>query len=225
MSGYGHLEKKEKENETKTDPLIQFLKSRPNVLELLGRIWEILYIEGSSPDIGKRRENVVQEALKEELGLKVNPAPSMEREWDFSVLIEGEERKYNLKTTENITTVKVAWNGYPSMERALRFQFNYPILYITGNRREKEISVYVFEVEDLEELKKEMKDDMWWIPKSGTNPRGFGIKAEAVKRLIEKARNKGNFMSMKYQRIDIDSIKEKYWKSWYSMLKKLALEG
>jgi len=90
------------------DPLIQLLKSKPSVLDLLGRIWEILYIEGSTPDIGKRREHVIRIILEEELGLKVRPAPSMEREWDFSVVIGGEERKYSLKTAEVVTTIKVA---------------------------------------------------------------------------------------------------------------------
>lgn len=47
----------------------------------------------------------------------------MEREWDFSITIEGIEKKYSLKTTETITTVKVAWNGFPSLERGRRFKF------------------------------------------------------------------------------------------------------
>jgi len=120
-----------------TDPLIQILKNKPEVLDLLGRIWEILYLEGSTPDIGKRREHVIRIMLEEEFGLKVNQAPPMEREWDFSIIIEGTERKYSLKTTEKITTVKVAWNGFPSLERARRFKFEYPILYVTGNRKER----------------------------------------------------------------------------------------
>jgi len=172
-----------------TDPLVRLLKSRPDVLELLGRIWEILYIEGSSPDIGKRREDVIREMLREEFGLEVKSAPSTEREWDFYVIIEGKENRYSLKTTEDIAVIKVAWNGFPSIDRARKFQFKYPILYITGNRREREVSIYVFEIDDLEELREEMKDEMWWIPRGETNPRGFGIKAEAVRRLMEKARS------------------------------------
>jgi len=207
------------------DPLIQTLKKRPDILDLLGRIWEILYIEGSSPDIGKRREHVIRVMLKEEFGLKVNPAPPMEREWDFSIIIKGKERKYSLKTTETIAIVKVAWNGFPSIERARRFQFKYPIIYISGNRKEKEISVYVFEVDDLKELKREMGDDMWWIPRSGTNPRGFGINTHAVRNLIEKAVRKGNYVATKYKSINIDDIKERYWRNWYKVLKKLALEN
>jgi hypothetical protein len=215
----------EKVSGVRTDPLITLLKSKPEVLELLGRIWEMLYIEGSTPDIGMRRQNVIQEMLREELGLEVNPAPSMERDWDFSISIGGEERRYSLKTTEEITTLKVAWNGFPSIERARRFKFKHPILYVTGDRKERKISIYVFEVEDLEELKKTMGDNMWWIPRSGTNPRGFGIKVKAIEELIKKARERGNFVTIRYQPINVESIREKYWRSWYNILKKLALES
>jgi len=210
---------------TEIDPLIQLLKNKPTVLDLLGRIWEILYIEGSTPDIGKRREHVIRVMLEEEFKLKVKPAPPMEREWDFSVMIGEQEKKYSLKTTETITTVKVAWNGFPSIERARRFKFKYPILYVTGNRKKGKISLYVFEVDDLEELKMEMGDNMWWIPKSGTNPRGFGINTIAIKTLIEKAEKKGNFITINYQHVNINAIREKYWKMWYNVLKNLALES
>ena len=62
-----------------TDPLIQILKNKPEVLDLLGRIWEILYLEGSTPDIGKRREHIIRVMLEEEFRLKVNQAPPIER--------------------------------------------------------------------------------------------------------------------------------------------------
>jgi len=211
----------------KIDPLIQLLRSNPEVLILLGKIWDILYIEGSSPDIGKRREHVIRILLEEEFGLRVTPAPPMEREWDFSVMIKGEEKKYSLKTTENITTLKVAWNGFPSMERAQRFEFKYPILYVTRTRtkEKKRIEVYVFEIDDLMKLKEEMGVSMWWIPSNKTNPRGFGIKTKAVRNLIEKAKAKGNFVVVDYRyNINIENIKERYWKMWYNMLKKLASE-
>ncbi len=208
----------------RTDPLIQLFKSNLPVLSLLGRLWEILYIEGSTPDIGKRREHIIRVMLEEEFGLRVIEAPPMEREWDFSIMIEGEERKYSLKTTEKITTIKVAWNGFPSIERARKFNFKYPILYVTGNRENREISIYVFEISDIEELRREMKDDMWWIPKSGTNPRGFGLNTNAVRNLIKKAKEKGNFVTTNYRRVDTDAIREKYWKIWYNALKRLALE-
>ena len=76
----------------------------------------------------------------------------------------------------------------------------------------------------MEKLKEEMNDNMWWIPKSETNPRGFGINTQAIKTLIEKAKEKGNFVEVNYQHVDINAIKEKYWKMWYNLLKKLALE-
>ena len=205
------------------DPLIQLLRKKPEIMELFGRIWEMLYIEGSTPDIGKRREHVIRVMLQEEFGITVKQAPPMEREWDFSIIINNKERKYSLKTTENITTVKVAWNSFPSIERARSFQFKYPIMYITGNRKEKEIAVYVFEPEDLNKLKEELGDDMWWIPRSGTNPRGFGINSHAVKRLIEKAVEKSNYIRTKYKPIDVNSIANNYWRSWYNVLKNLAL--
>lgn len=134
-----------------------------------------------------------------------------------------EERKYSLKTAEVVTTIKVAWNGFPSVERAHRFEFKYPILYVTGNRRKGKISIYVFDVDDLEKLKDDIGDSMWWIPRSGTNPRGFGINANAVMILIEKAKKKGNFITAKYQHVNVNTIRERYWKVWYSMLKRLAL--
>lgn len=120
------------------DYIIQLLKSRPETLELLGRLWEILYIEGSTPDIGKRREHIIRTLLEMEFGLKVISAPPMERDWDFQVILDENRRQsYSLKTTETITTLKVAWNGFPSLERARKFEFKYPILYVTANRKRK----------------------------------------------------------------------------------------
>ena len=207
------------------DYIIQLLKSRPETLELLGRLWEILYIEGSTPDIGKRREHIIRTLLEMEFGLKVIPAPPMERDWDFQVILDENRRQsYSLNTTETITTLKVAWNGFPSLERARKFEFKYPILYVTANRKEKEISVYVFEIEDLEFLKMEIGDDIWWIPRSGTNPRGFGINTQSVKRLMEMAKAKGNAITKKYTPINMESLKREYWKKWYNLLKDLALK-
>lgn len=207
------------------DPLVRLFREKPETLEFLGRVWEILYLEGSSPDIGKRRENFIRTLLEKEFGLKVIPAPSMEREWDFKVIIKGEERTYSLKTAESIATVKVAWNGFPSIERARRFEFKYPIIYVIGNRRQRVIAIYVFDVEDLESLKEEMGDDMWWIPRKGTNPRGFGINKRAIERLMEKAEAKGNYALKSYSYIDINSIRKEYWEGWYNLLRRLAFEG
>ena len=207
------------------DYLIQLLKSRPEALELLGRLWEILYIEGSTPDIGKRREHIIRTLLEMEFGLKVIPAPPMERDWDFQVILDENRRQfYSLKTIETVTTLKVAWNGFPSLERARKFEFKYPILYVTANRKEKVISAYVFEIEDLESIKREIGDNIWWIPKSGTNPRGFGINTRSVKRLIETAKAKDNAITTKYTPINMESLKREYWKKWYNLLKNLALK-
>ncbi|ADC65734.1 conserved hypothetical protein [Ferroglobus placidus DSM 10642] len=210
-------------NERNVDPLIQLFKNNPTVLELLGKLWEALYVEGSTPDIGKRREHIIRTMLEEEFGLRVIEAPPMEREWDFSVVVGGEERRYSLKTTEKITTVKVAWNGFPSIERARKFVFKYPIMYVTGDRESKKISIYVFEVEDIETLRWEMGDNIWWIPKGG-NPRGFGLNTQAIRSLIKKAEEKENFVTVNYKSVDITKIRDKYWKIWYNVLKKLVLE-
>lgn len=208
------------------DPLIRLFKNKPDALELFGCIWEILYIAGTTPDIGIRREHVLRVMLEEEFGLKVNSAPPRAREWDFSIVVEGKEIRYSLKTTEGVATVKVAWNGFPSMQEARKFEFKCPILYITRDKKNRKISVYVFDVEDLKELKEEKGDTMWWIPKRGTNPRGFGINTKAVRILMEKAKSKGNFLTVKYPPIEIDDIKKrKYWRMWYNVLKKLVLES
>lgn len=207
------------------DPIIQLLKKNMMAVNILGRVWELLYIEGSSPDIGKKREHFIRLLLEKEFGLKIISAPSMEREWDLSINIEGKEKKYSIKTTEGMTTVKVAWNGFPSIERARKFIFKYPILYVTGNRVENEISIFIFEISDLEELKNEMGDDMWWIPSSSTNPRGFGINRVAIRRLINKAKKKDNYVSVKYTPLNITNIEDEYWDNWYNMLKNLALKG
>ncbi|MEM2727301.1 MAG: ThaI family type II restriction endonuclease [Archaeoglobaceae archaeon] len=205
------------------DKLIQILKNKLEALELLGRFWEMLYIEGSTPDIGKRRENIIRAFLEIELGVKVISAPPMERDWDFQVVfIDGGTQTYSLKTTENITTLKVAWNGFPSIERARKFEFKYPILYVSANRHTKEISVFVFDLEDLNSVKIELGDEMWWIPRSGTNPRGFGINTRALKLLIQKAEAKGNAITKKYSAIDIKSIEREYWVKWYYLLRELA---
>ena len=63
---------------------------------------------------------------------------------------------------------------------------------------------------------------MWWIPNRGTNPRGFGLSAEAVRKLIEKAELKNNCIEIKYTPVDIEAIKKEYWEEWYKLLKKLA---
>lgn len=72
------------------DPIIRLFKEKPETLELLGRIWDILYIEGSTPDIGKRREMVIRMLLEKEFSLEVISAPPMEREYDFEVVIGRE---------------------------------------------------------------------------------------------------------------------------------------
>ncbi len=206
------------------DPIIRLFKGRPEVLELLGRVWDILYVEGSTPDIGRKRELFLRVLLEKEFNLKVTPAPPMERGYDFEIVIDGERRLYSVKTTETVTTVKVAWNGFPSLERARAFEFKHPILYVVGNRALGQINVYVFDLEDLGSLKSEMGDRMWWIPTGGTNPRGFGINSYAVRRLMSKAEAKGNYVSKEYSSINVAKVAKEYMDKYYELLKELALK-
>ena len=89
------------------DYIIQLLKSRPETLELFGRLWEILYIEGSTPNIGKRREPVIRTLLEIEFELKVIPAPPMERDWDFQIIL-GENRRLSYSWGFVIATIFIA---------------------------------------------------------------------------------------------------------------------
>lgn len=204
------------------DKLIELLKVRRDALEFLGQVWELLYLEGKSPDVGIRRENFIRLMLENELNLKVEIAPPMERSWDFKVLIDDEARYYSLKTAENISPIKTAWNGFPTIERARRHQFKHPILYVKNDRRRREMSIFVFTVEDLLEIGRELRDRMWWIPRGGTNPRGFGISRLAVKRLMEMAVKAGNYVGAKYESIEIANVSAEYWREWYGLLKRLS---
>ncbi|MCS6770359.1 MAG: hypothetical protein NZ570_08000 [Candidatus Caldarchaeum sp.] len=90
------------------DELLGLLKAKTDVLKLLGQMWELLYIESKSPDVGIRRENLVRLLLRKEIGLEVEPAPPMERSWDFKVIIGEREKFYSLKTAEGPSAIKVA---------------------------------------------------------------------------------------------------------------------
>jgi len=205
------------------DPLIRLFKQRLDAIELLGRVWELLYIEGSAPDIGKRRENFIKLLLRYEFGLEVESAPDTERSWDFKVKIGSHWYTYSLKTTEKPATVKVAWNGFPSWERAELFSFEYPMLYVTGNRSTKKIDMYVFTPTLINRIRDDMGRDFWWIPKNNTNPRGFGISVKAIRRLMEEAKREGNHVGKHYKPVvDLRQAVEGYWRGWYQLLKRLA---
>lgn len=206
------------------DPLINLLRGKPEVLKLLGRVWELLYIEGRSPDVGKRRENFVKLLLEYELGLEVESAPDTEREWDFRVRIDSNWYAYSLKTSEGLSTIKVAWNGFPSWQRAESYEFKHPILYIERDRGRSEINVYVFSPSLIDQVRRSMGRSFWWMP-GGGNPRGFGISTNAIKLLMSKAREAGTYVSVKYDPIDDPEVfARKYWRGWYNLLKSLALE-
>lgn len=206
------------------DPLIRLMRSKVEALRLLGSAWDVLYVEGSALDVGKRRENFLKLLLRKEFNVEVREAASTERGWDFSVLIEGTERKYSLKTSDEVGIIKVAWDGFPSIEKAESYHFEAPILYVVRDRDRAEISLYVFELEDIEQVKKELGNDFWWIPRSGTNPRGFGLRTLSVKRLIELSKSKENYVSACYKPINPAEISSDYWEGWYQLVRRLALK-
>ncbi|MEM2189589.1 MAG: ThaI family type II restriction endonuclease [Nitrososphaerota archaeon] len=206
------------------DPIIAILKGRPGALRILGGAWDIFYVEGRALDVGKRRENFFKLLLAKEFGLEVRSAPSTERGWDISVIIEGCERKYSIKTAEDTGTLKIAWNGFPSIERARTYRFEAPLLYIMRNRSENEVSVSVFDLDDIKRLRDRLGDNFWWIPRGGTNPRGFGLTGMAVKELLKAAKEKGNYVAVKYTPIDVEMVAADYWEGWYRLVKELALK-
>lgn len=143
--------------------------------------------------------------------LEVREAPSLERQVDFYVVINGKEHAYSLKTMENVGTLKVSWDSFPDVERlkqaagSFRFQVQIIFIYREG--------VCVFEVEDLERIRKELGfDNFWWIPPQETNPRGFGIRSEAVRKLMEMAKQRGNFIEISGERIDDERARREYFK-------------
>jgi len=215
------------------DIIISSFERKPETLELLGRAWDIFYFEGNSPDVGKRRENFIIQMLRKEFSLNVEQAADTEHEWDFKIIFEdGTEQYYSLKTTEGYSTVKVAWDGFPSEDRILNFEFHYNILYVVGNRKKHTIEISIIDVDDLRSLQKETKEDpskvekYWWIPKSGTNPRGFGLKSSTIKKLVENSKKKKNYILYEYSPLPkskLERLRDEYFKGWYELIKKIAL--
>ncbi len=202
------------------DPLIQRMRENKRFLELLERVWGIFYFEGSGPDIGIRRENFIKEAIREELNLDIVERPSLERQIDFHIKFD-DERSYSLKTMERLGTLKVAWNSYPDIERlkeaARSFKFKTPILFVYGG------GICVFDVEDIERVRRELGfEGFWWIPRRETNPRGFGIRREALERLIEIAKRKNNHIEISPIRIEDEELRREYFKRWYQFMKDFA---
>ncbi|MDF2957841.1 MAG: hypothetical protein OD814_001463 [Candidatus Alkanophagales archaeon MCA70_species_1] len=93
----------------------------------------------------------------------------------------------------------------------------FPILFVYKD------GICVFEVDDIEKVRGELGfDDFWDIPREEENPRGFGIKSKAVKRLIMIAKEKGNFVRMKGMRLEDEKTKEEYFEKWYEFVKGFA---
>lgn len=89
----------------------------------------------------------------------------------------------------------------------------------------KELAVYVFDVDDLKRVRRDLGDRMWWMPRGGTNPRGYGIATVAVKKLMETAVKSGNYVSTNYEPLKLDSLIAEYWSEWYGLLKRLSRLG
>ncbi|MDF2957840.1 MAG: hypothetical protein OD814_001462 [Candidatus Alkanophagales archaeon MCA70_species_1] len=90
----------------------------------------MFYFEGSSPDVGLRRQNFIRMALEKELGLEVEEAQPLERQVDL-IVKTNDKKAYSLKTMEKLRgDLKVSWNSYPSVERlkkaAENFKFEVP---------------------------------------------------------------------------------------------------
>lgn len=203
--------------------IINKICNKPEFLELVERVWNIIYIEGSSPDIGRRRENFVKLALKYALGLTTEPPEhEMERQLDF-YLVEGEKRHpYSFKSTDS-HTLKVAWDGNVTEERLANFVFTTPILMLyASSTKIRESGFYLFEVDDLTLTKFKLGDNFWSMPGQETNPRGFGVTGKSLAMLLELAKEKGNFVKVNLGRGKVDE--EKYWAQWYAFMTKVAEE-
>jgi len=196
------------------DPLISLLKDKEDVVEFLAKGFKALSDVIKTPDIGMRRQELFIATLKK-LGVVEEAEEQLKREIDFYLKTEEGLKPYSLKTMKNVDTIKIAWNGFPSRERVESFEFTCPIVYVT------EKGIYVFELEDIKSVKEEMKfEDFWWIPKSTTNPRGFGIYKKAVERLIERAKSKGNYIPLREIHAEIN--REDYLEAFYEMVRKLV---
>lgn len=180
----------------------------------------LVLFRGEQSRRGVRRQNFIRMALEKELGLEVEEAQPLERQVDL-IVKTNDKKAYSLKTMESVGTLKVAWNSYPDIERlkeaAKNFEFKAPILFV---HRE---GIYVFEVEDIEEVRRELGfDGFWSIPSRGVNPRGFGIKSRAVRRLMRIAEEKGNFIRIEGMRLEDEEIRKKYFEWWYEFVKGFA---
>jgi hypothetical protein len=197
------------------DPLIELLSSQKETLEFLAKGFKALSDVIETPDIGMRRQELFIATLKK-LGIIEEVQEQLRREEDFYLVVGGKRQAYSLKTAKGVGKIKVAWNGFPSRERVENFQFTCPIVYIT------EEGIYVFELEDVESVKKEMGfNDFWWIP-CGGNPRGFSISENAVKKLITKAKEKNNYIPLPSRRIVARVSREDYLDAFYEMVKILV---
>ncbi|WP_233185565.1 hypothetical protein [Thermotoga sp. SG1] len=199
----------------------------------MGEVWDVLYFEGNAPDVGKRRENFIVEMLRKEFPdeiLSVEQAPSKEKGWDIKVTFQSSlVKRYNLKTTEGFSSIKMAWDGFPSEERFLSFEFKSNLLYVAkeGNK----IKICVIDAETLNSLQREIKNnpsklrEYWSIPKENTNPRGFGLRRRTVKKPVEKFKNRGNYVEVEHKpftgKEKVESQKE-YFENWYDLVKKIA---
>jgi len=198
------------------DPLIALLRSQNKVLEFLAKGFKVLSDVIKTPDIGIRRQELFIATLKKH-GVIEEIQEQLGREEDFYLISEARRQAYSLKTAKSVGIIKVAWNGFPSAERVKNFQFTCPIVYVTKE------GIYVFELNDIESVKREMKfDEFWWIP-TGGNPRGFGISKKAVEKLVTKAKEKDNYIPLpSIREITAQISRGDYLDAFYEMVKMLV---
>jgi hypothetical protein len=198
------------------------MKQSPDFLNLIGRMWSVFNIEGTTPDVGKRRENFVRIALEKELGFKLQrPETELQRQIDFFIIEKNVKSPYSFKSTTS-HTIKVAWDGNVTEDRLRHFSFKNPILLLYKSKDEKRLSgFYVFDVDDLNSVMQQMGKNFWPTINPLSNPRGFGPSGKALTRLLEIAVQKKNFVEVNFPRITVDE--EKYWTEWYNFMKGVLL--
>lgn len=225
-----------------SDFMIEVLRRNVLPLKAFGRAWQLLYeIYGgrAPPDIGKIREQIFIKMLEEEYLLKVLECQPTEREADVVIYFEnGSEVTYSIKSSEvcvrenglpSAVPVKVAWDNFPTDDKKSRFVFRYDILLLLGSKRHNKLFVVVLKKEDLNSMKTRLGYEQFFTKtKADKNPRGFGIKGSVVRKLIDEARKKGNFIGVEYPPISEDikaSFRSKYLRTMYDCIFGLAKAG
>ncbi|WP_296903982.1 hypothetical protein [Thermotoga sp.] len=96
---------------------------------------------------------------------------------------------------------------------------------------EHKVKICVINSKALSSIQKEIEkypsklEEHWWIPKTNTNPRGFGLKKKTVKKLVEESKNSGNYLEIDYKPFTEEEkarAKKEYFENWYELIKAIA---